>query len=84
MTSMQGAAYARGRYYVTVSHGPYMPGSVYVGDPGHLRRARFATPMGPEDIAYWPSADLLWSLSEHRGRRWVFAMRRSWFDRRLR
>lgn len=79
--SMQGAAYARGRYYVTVSHGPLTPGSVYVGEPGSLRRHRFATPMGPEDIAYWPSADLLWSLTEHPGRRWVFAMRRSWFDR---
>lgn len=79
--SMQGAAYARGRYHVTVSHGTWKPGSVYVGEPGALRRHRFATPMGPEDIAYWPSADLLWSLTEHPGRRWVFAMRRSWFDR---
>ncbi|MGI8645567.1 MAG: hypothetical protein ACR2JD_04515 [Nocardioides sp.] len=77
---MQGAAYARGRYHMTVSHGPYVPGSMYVGDPGALRRHRLTVPMGPEDIAYWPSTDLLWSVSEHPWRRWVFAMRRSSFD----
>ena len=32
---------------------------------------------GPEDIVYWPETDLLWSVSEHPGRRWVFAMNRS-------
>ncbi|GAA2120255.1 hypothetical protein [Nocardioides bigeumensis] len=80
VTSMQGACVARGRHHVTVSHGPWMPGSVYSGSPGALRRHRFALPMGPEDISYWPSADLLWSLTEHPRRRWVVAMRRSFFD----
>ena len=47
---------------------------------GAFRRHRWATPPGPEDIAYWPSDDLLWSVSEHPRRRWVFSMRRSWFD----
>jgi hypothetical protein len=37
-------------------------------------------PIGPEDISYWPSTDLLWSLTEHPGRRWFFSMRRGWFD----
>ena len=82
VASMQGACVARGRYHVTVSHGPWMPGSVYTGEPGALRRHRLAMPMGPEDISYWPSADLLWSLSEHPWRRWVFAMKRSAFDQR--
>jgi len=77
---MQGVVVARGRFHVTVSHGPWMPGSVYVGRPGAFTRHRWATPMGPEDITYWPSADLLWSVSEHPHRRWIFAMRRSWFD----
>ena len=77
---MQGASVAGGRYHVTVSHGPWMPGSMYVGEPGRLRRHRLAMPMGPEDIAYWPSTDLLWSVSEHPRRRWVFAMPRSAFD----
>ena len=80
VTSMQGAAVARGRYHVTVSHGPWVPGSVYTGSPGALRRHRFALPMGPEDVSYWPSADLLWSLTEHPWRRYVVAMRRSRFD----
>ena len=76
----QGATVARGDYYLTVSRGPKMPGSVYVGQPGRFRRHRWAAPMGPEDIAYWPSTDTLWSVTEHPRRRWVYAMKRSWFD----
>ena len=73
---MQGAAVVGDRWYVTTSHGPRMPGSLWTGRPGHLRRHRWALPPGPEDIAYWPSTDQLWSLSEHPGRRYVFAMDR--------
>ncbi len=73
----QGAAVARGDWFLTVSHGPWKPGSVYVGRPGAFRRHRWATPMGPEDLAYWPGTDTLWSVTEHPGRRWVFAMGRS-------
>ena len=62
---------------MTTSHGPWKPGSVYVGEPGAWRRHRWAVPMGPEDLAYWPSRDELWSLSEHPRRRWVFSVRRS-------
>jgi hypothetical protein len=78
---MQGAAIAGGTWYVTASTGHWVPGSVYVGRPGQWRRHRWATPMGPEDITWWSSTDLLWSVSEHPRRRWVFSMRRSWFDR---
>ena len=77
---MQGAVVARGRYYVTVSKGPKTFGSVYTGEPGAFKRHRWATPMGPEDIAYWPSTDELWSVSEWPRRRWIFSMRRGWFD----
>jgi hypothetical protein len=73
----QGAAAARGQYFVTTSHGPWMPGSVYVGQPGAWVRHRWAVPMGPEDIAYWAARDELWSQSEHPRRRWVFSIRRS-------
>ena len=76
----QGAVVARGRYHLTVSHGPWVPGSVYVGQPGALHRHRWATPMGPEDVAYWPQTDELWSVTEHPLRRWLFAVRRSAFD----
>lgn len=80
VVQMQGGVVAGGRYHLTVSKGAWAPGWVYVGQPGRFVRRRFATPMGPEDIAYWPSTDELWSISEHPRRRWVFAMPRAWFD----
>src|SRR4029453_10299045 len=49
---MQGARGARGRYPGAPSHGPSKRGSGYVGRPGAFRRRRWATPPGPEDIAY--------------------------------
>ncbi|MFL6001895.1 MAG: hypothetical protein ACJ72P_03705 [Nocardioides sp.] len=76
----QGAVVAKGSYYVSASAGRYRPGSIYVGRPGAFRRFSQVTPMGPEDITWWPSTDELWSVTEHPGRRWVFCMRRSRFD----
>ena len=55
-------------------------GCLYVGKPGEFRSFPRALPVGPEDISYWPSTDLLWSLTEYPGRRYVFAMKRSTFD----
>jgi len=80
VVQMQGAVIARDRYYVTTSHGPWRPGSVYAGQPGSFTPYKLAVPMGPEDLAYWPSTDRLWSVSEHPRRRWIFSMRRTWFD----
>lgn len=77
---MQGAVIAAGRYHVTVSNGPWMPGTVYAGQPGSMRRHRWVLPMGPEDLTYWPSTDRLWSLTEHPRRRWLVSMDRAWFD----
>jgi hypothetical protein len=77
---MQGATVVGSRWYVTTSHGPRARGSVWTGRPGRLRRRRWALPPGPEDIAYWPSTDQLWSLTEHPGRRWVFAIDRRRLD----
>lgn len=77
---MQGAVTVDGRYYVTVSRGPFVPGSIFSGTPGDLRQHLFATPMGCEDVGYWPSQDRLWSVTEHPHRRWIFSMRRSSFD----
>lgn len=74
---MQGVAVVGDDYYVTVSHGPWTPGSVFVGQPGALRQHRFATPIGPEDISYWPSTDRFWSVTEHPRRRWIYSMKRS-------
>ena len=77
---MQGAAVVGDTYYVTSSRGRYRLGHLHVGEPGRFRTFPRALPVGPEDISYWPSTDLLWSLSEYPGRRYVFAMRRSQFD----
>jgi len=80
VVQMQGAVVARDRWFVTTSHGPVRPGSVYAGQPGSFTPYQLAVPMGPEDLAYWPSTDRLWSVSEHPRRRWIFSMRRAWFD----
>lgn len=77
---MQGAVIAAGRYHVSVSRGPWMPGTVHAGQPGAMRARRWALPMGPEDLTYWPSTDRIWSVTEHPRRRWIVAMDRSWFD----
>ena len=77
---MQGAAIVGGDYHVSVSRGGWCPGSVYVGRPGELREHLFAVPMGPEDLSYWPETDTLWSVSEYPRRRWIYVMKRSWFD----
>ncbi len=80
VVQMQGAVRARGQLHVTVSRGPWVPGTVYAGGPGDFRAHRFAVPMGPEDLSYWPSTDRLWSVSEHPRRRWVFSVPRSRVD----
>ena len=77
----QGAVRADGQYYLTRSHGPWMPGSVYVGRPGAFRRHRFATPPGPEDLTWWPEQGLLWTVTEHPRRRWVVGLSKSRLDR---
>lgn len=77
---MQGAVTAHGRHHVTVSNGSWLPGSVYVGRPGSLRASHLATPMGPEDLSYWPSTDRLWSVTEHPRRRWIVSMPAGRFD----
>lgn len=77
---MQGAVIAAGRLHVTVSHGHWMPGTVCAGEPGSMKVRRWALPMGPEDLSYWPSTDRIWSITEHPRRRWIVAMDRRWFD----
>jgi hypothetical protein len=73
---MQGACVVGGTWYLTASHGPWGLGTLYVGRPGAWRAVRGALPMGPEDIAYVPATDSLWSVTEHPGRRWIYKLRR--------
>lgn len=79
---MQGVVRADGRFYATTSHGRSRLGSVWTGSPGALTRHRWATPMGPEDLSHDRATDQLWSVSEHPWARWIYTMRRSWFDAR--
>lgn len=73
----QGAVHVDDQWYVTASHGPWAPGSLWSGREGALREHRFALPMGPEDLAHDPGQDRLWTLTEHPRRRWVLSVRRS-------
>ncbi|WP_185996452.1 collagen-like triple helix repeat-containing protein [Nocardioides campestrisoli] len=77
---MQGVVVARGRHHVSVSRGPWTPGSLHTGTPGALREHRWALPMGPEDLAYWPSTDRLWTVTEHPHRRWLVSVPRARLD----
>lgn len=81
MAHMQGAVTVDGTWYVTQSRGPQVLGQLQVGEPGSFTKFRNALPVGPEDIAYWPARDELWSQSEHVGSRCFFAMERGQFDR---
>jgi hypothetical protein len=74
---MQGAAVVDGTWFVTTSDGPLHRGSVWVGEPGELHERSRVLPVGPEDIAYWPQRDELWSVSEYPGARYVFSMSRA-------
>ena len=71
--SMQGAAWADGRYLLMISRGRRRPGDLWDGAPGRLRRRSFAAPPGPEDVSW--DGRLLWSVTEFPGRRWLFALR---------
>lgn len=82
VVQMQGVVVNGGRYYATASNGPIFPGNVYAGRPGAFRKHRWATPIGCEDLSYVPQAQELWSVTEHPNRRWIFSMKRKWFDRR--
>lgn len=72
---MQGLAVVHGVHHATSSHGTRSPGHLHVGRPGDLRTLRGALPPGPEDLAWWPQTGMLWSQSEHPGKRYVFALR---------
>ena len=77
LDGMQGAVTVDDSWYVTTSAGPFLRGTMYVGRPGEFRRRPWILPAGVEDVAYWPSRDELWSLTEYPRRRYVFAMSRA-------
>jgi hypothetical protein len=73
---MQGAVAVDGRWHLTTSAGRWRPGSLWSGAPGAWREHAGFLPVGPEALARHPATGQLWSLTEHPGRRYVFAMPR--------
>ncbi len=74
LSRMQGVCRADGTWYVTTSNGRRRNGDLWVGQPGALVRRAGVLPPGPEDLAHEPGARRLWSVSEHPGARWIFAI----------
>lgn len=71
---MQGACVVDGVWFVTTSNGPVRNGDLWVGQPGELVRHPGVLPPGPEDLAREPGTRRLWSVSEHPGSRWIYAI----------
>lgn len=73
--SMQGVAHVGERYLFATSDGDNDGGDLSSWAPGTKARTEHDVfPPGPEDLSYWGSRGQLWSLSEHPGQRFVYAM----------
>lgn len=70
IASMQGAVRWGDRYFVSQSD-HLRPGTLWSGGRTTLTRDRIPLPVGCEDLALDPDAELLWSLGEHPWRRVV-------------
>ncbi len=67
---MQGAVRWGDRHFVSQSD-VMLPGALWSGPRDELRRHGTELPVGPEDLALDPGAQVLWSLGEHPWRRVV-------------
>lgn len=73
--SMQGVAHVGERYLFSTSDGDGNGGDLSSWAPGVKAATEHDVfPPGPEDLSYWGPRDQLWSLSEHPGQRFVYAM----------
>lgn len=73
---MQGAVgLPDGRLAVSSSHDARRRGDLWIGEPGALERRATRLLPGPEDLAFERDRGLLWALSEHPWRRYVYAVR---------
>ncbi len=71
--NMQGGFSWQGHYFLSCSGGDR---GLYIGKPGQAVQKR-SWPNGPEDLTYAPATDNLWSLTEHPGSRYVFAVKKT-------
>ncbi|MEV0647070.1 hypothetical protein AB0I28_17565 [Phytomonospora sp. NPDC050363] len=78
-TSMQGATAINGTFHVSTSDGTGNAGDRIKWKPpaGAVDIATDTLPIGPEDVSYDGPRDMLWSLSEYAGKRYVWASRAS-------
>ncbi len=75
IASMQGAVRVRGRYVISASRGRRRRGQLWTGPAGGpFARHPDALPVGPEDLAYDPEADRLWTQTEYPGTRAVLSV----------
>ncbi len=75
IASMQGAVRVRGRYLISASRGRRRRGQLWTGPPGGpYARHPDALPVGPEDLAYDPGTDRLWTQTEYPGARTVVSV----------
>jgi len=72
MQRMQGATMVDGRWFITSSAGEGNPGGLWVGMTGSVRHHPGVLPTGPEDVTYYAPDEVLWTLTEWPGRRWVY------------
>ena len=84
----QGAVRVGDQVYVGTSNGRFRRGSVWVGPwsadslrPGSFTRRPGTLPVGPEDLAHWPSRDELWTVTEYPGRRRLVVLDRAQLGR---
>jgi hypothetical protein len=86
LEGVQGSAAINGEFFYTDSDGtdftdPNTEGDLYTwaAPSGSMVRHGDALTFGPEDLSYDPARDYLWTVSEHPGYRWVYAMDASSF-----
>jgi hypothetical protein len=76
MTNVQGALSAGGRFLVSASAGRSTPGTLFSAPIGKASRS-YAWGVGAEDLTCWPASQRVFGLTEHPGKRVVFAVRQS-------
>ncbi|MGP4020991.1 hypothetical protein [Saccharopolyspora sp. 5N708] len=81
---VQGATATEGRWYLSTSNGENNAGNMQAAVPDNPTGAGVLTADGPnravaigvEDLSYWPGRNELWTVTEHPGKRVLYAVPR--------
>ncbi|KAG6888989.1 hypothetical protein C0992_006865, partial [Termitomyces sp. T32_za158] len=77
---MQGALSINGTFYISRSNGASTNGDLFTWIPGNTAtKYTGALEIGCEDLTYNRNADELWTLSEHAGKRYFYALKATAF-----